>query len=181
MTDNSNDTWCLPGATPDTQTVTAQWDVAGLRLIEGVTVREVRHVAKATGWLTEVFRRDWLGDELPIDQIFQVVLWLGGLSAWHAHAHTTDRLFATSGLVRLVLFDARKDSPTHGLVNEFRIGVVRPALVTIPPRIWHGIQAIGPDPACVLNAVDRAYDYEHPDHWRIPADSPDVPYRFPDV
>lgn len=180
MTDSVNDNWILPDATPDTQTVTAQWDVAGLRLIDGVTIREVRHVPKATGWLTEVFRRDWLGDTLPIDQIFQVALLPGRVSAWHAHARTTDRLFVTTGLARVVLYDARKDSPTCGLVNEVKFGVVRPALVTIPPRVWHGIQAIGPEPACILNAVDLAYDYEHPDHWRIPQDSPAVPYRFPE-
>jgi dTDP-4-dehydrorhamnose 3,5-epimerase len=30
----------------------------------------------------------------------------------------------------------------------------------------------------LINAVDHAYDYEHPDHHRLPADSADVPYQF---
>jgi dTDP-4-dehydrorhamnose 3,5-epimerase len=40
------------------------------------------------------------------------------------------------------------------------------------------VQNIGDGPAAVLNAVDRAYDYEDPDHWRLPADTPEIPYRF---
>lgn len=177
-----NDSWMLPGASPDTQSVTAHWEPASQRLADGVIVREVRHVPKANGWLTELYRRDWFGDdERDVDQIFQVVLLPGRVSAWHAHARTWDRLFVASGMARIVLFDARGESPTHGLATELKLGVLRPALVVVPPGVWHGVQALGPDPACIVNAVDRAYDYEHPDHWRLPADTPHVPYRFPDL
>jgi dTDP-4-dehydrorhamnose 3,5-epimerase len=81
-------------------------------------------------------------------------------------------------MARIALYDARPDSPTHGVVNEFRFGSLRPALVTVPPRIWHGVQNVGDGVAVVLNLVDRAYDYEDPDHWRVPADSAEIPYRF---
>jgi dTDP-4-dehydrorhamnose 3,5-epimerase len=26
--------------------------------------------------------------------------------------------------------------------------------------------------------VDRAYTYEDPDHWRLPPDTREIPYRF---
>ena len=35
---------------------------------------------------------------------------------------TIDRLFVNRGLMRIVLFDARKGSPTYKLVNEFNRG-----------------------------------------------------------
>ena len=103
----------------------------------------------------------------------------GGISAWHAHEHTTDRLFVTAGLVRMVFYDNREGSPTRGLVTELKFGEHRPALVVVPPRVWHGLQNIGSDTARILNLVDRAYDYAAPDHWRVPADSPAVPFVFP--
>ncbi len=174
-----NDSWLLPGASPDTQTVTAKWDPPDLRLIDGVRVHEVRHVVKATGALTELYRRDWFDDDRPVDQVFQVVIDPGSISAWHAHAETWDRLFVTQGSARIVLFDHRQGSPTFGLINEFRFGVLRPALVMVPPRVWHGVQCLGTEPAHVLNAVDRAYDYERPDHWRVERDCAAIPYRFP--
>jgi dTDP-4-dehydrorhamnose 3,5-epimerase len=173
-----NQEWLLPGAVRDPQSITSQWNPSSLRLIEGVQLREVRNVPKASGYLTEVYRRDWDIDTEPVDQVFQVVLLPGRISAWHAHERTLDRLFAIEGLVRIVLFDARSGSPTKGLLNEFRFGEHRPALVAVPPRVWHGVQNIGDRPARLLNVVDRAYDYEAPDHWRLPADSPEIPYRF---
>jgi len=171
--------WLLPGAARDAQTITAEWDPTGQRLIEGVRIREVRNVPKATGRLTEIYRRDWSLDEAPVDQIFQVLLLPGAISAWHAHGQTIDRLFVAEGLARIVLFDRREGSSTFGLLNEFKFGEHRPALLMIPPQVWHGVQSIGPGPARLINAVDRAYDYTEPDHWRVPHDSPDVPFRFP--
>jgi dTDP-4-dehydrorhamnose 3,5-epimerase len=170
--------WLLPGATRDRQTITAEWNPANLTLIDGVRLREVRNVPKANGHLTEIYRRDWALDDAPVDQIFQVVLVPGGISAWHAHGETIDRLFVIEGTARVVLYDAREGSPTRGLVNEFKLSALRPALVVIPPRVWHGVQNIGHEYARMLNVVDRAYDYSEPDHWRVPEDCPGIPYAF---
>ncbi|HEX6086434.1 MAG TPA: dTDP-4-dehydrorhamnose 3,5-epimerase [Thermoanaerobaculia bacterium] len=169
--------WLLEGATKDRQTITPRWVPSAQTLIDGVEVHEVLNVPKSNGYLTEIFRAEWLGNP-AIDQVFQVVLEPGALSAWHTHAMTTDRLFISSGIVRIALYDGREGSPTHGLVNEFRFGTIRPALLVVPPRVWHGVQNIGSSHAFVLNLVDRAYDYEDPDHWRVPADSDQIPFRF---
>jgi dTDP-4-dehydrorhamnose 3,5-epimerase len=81
-------------------------------------------------------------------------------------------------MVRIVLYDSRQASPTCGVVNEFKFGSLRPALVVVPPKVWHGVQNITNEPGLLLNLVDRAYRYENPDHWRIPQDSPQIPYQW---
>jgi dTDP-4-dehydrorhamnose 3,5-epimerase len=169
--------WRLDGAAKDRQTITARWTPSAMELIDGVSVREVLHVPKATGHLTEIFRAEWDGNA-AVDQIFQVLLEPGAISAWHAHAHTTDRLFVNHGLVHIALYDARQGSPTFGRVNEFRFGTIRPALLAIPARVWHGIRNVASTPSLILNIVDRAYDYEDPDHWRLPYGSPEIPFGF---
>ncbi|HYC88438.1 MAG TPA: dTDP-4-dehydrorhamnose 3,5-epimerase [Thermoanaerobaculia bacterium] len=169
--------WLLEGATKDRQTITPRWVPSAQTLIDGVEVHEVLNVPKSNGYLTEIVRAEWLGNP-TIAQVFQVVLEPGALSAWHTHAVTTDRLFVSNGIVRIALYDGREGSPTHGLVNEFRFGTIRPALLVVPPRVWHGVENIGSSHAFVLNLVDRAYDYEDPDHWRVPADSAQIPFRF---
>ena len=131
-----------------------------------------------TGVLTEIFRVDWGLDNGRIGQVFQKLLWPGCLSAWHVHPHTTDRLFVNLGLLKIVLYDARAESATRGAVNEFVFGAARPALVVIPPGVWHGVLNTGPEPAALLNLVDHAYCYEAPDHWRLPPDSPEIPFRW---
>lgn len=171
--------WLLPHAVRDPQTITATWDPLRERLIDGLRIKEVRTVPKGNGALTELYRRDWQLDDLAIDQVFDVRLMPGGVSAWHAHEHTTDRLFVTAGLVRMVFYDARADSPTRGLVTELKFGEHRPALVVVPPQVWHGLQNLGHTEAHIINIVDCAYHYEAPDHWRVPSDSADIPYTFP--
>ncbi|MGZ5473103.1 MAG: polysaccharide biosynthesis C-terminal domain-containing protein [Thermoanaerobaculia bacterium] len=172
------DQWRIAGARKDRQTITARWTPSDMRLIDGVTIREVLHVPKSNGYLTEIFRSDWPESRGEIGQVFQVVLEPGAISAWHAHATTTDRLFVSHGRARIVLHDAREESPTRGITNEFRFGTIRPALIHLPPRIWHGVQNVSDGPAIIINIVDRAYDYEDPDHWRVPADSPEIPFTF---
>ena len=77
-----------------------------------------------------------------------------------------------------VLYDAREGSATHGVLNELVFGAIRPALIVVPPRVWHGIEKPSHTTSTALNLVDRAYDYEDPDHWRLPADSSEIPYQF---
>lgn len=166
----------LDGAERRQQSVTSDWVFVDQTLIEGVTAREVRNVPTSYGYLTEVYRSDWGVGGHGVDQVFQSVIAPGGISAWHAHADATDRLFVNHGRMLIVLFDNRPESPTNGLVNEFRFGTVRPALVVVPPGVWHGVKNIGWEPGSLLNAVDHAYSYESPDHWSVPADSPQVPY-----
>jgi dTDP-4-dehydrorhamnose 3,5-epimerase len=168
----------LEGATKDRQSITSEW----MRLqepIDGVRVREVKNVCKLSGGiLTEVLRADWELDRLGVAQVFQNLFEPGGVSGWHVHLETTDRIFVNLGLLKIVLFDARAGSPTVGRINEFCFGVARPALVVIPPGVWHAVANIHHGTSALLNLVDKAYSYQDPDHWRLPIDTDRIPYRF---
>ena len=167
----------LPGATKDEQSVTSDWTVLQ-NPIEGVELIEVRNVIANSGHTTELLRREWFGTGVEVDQVFQVTRGARGISAWHVHLDTTDRLFVNAGQVKIVLYDSRSGSPTHGQVNEFRLGDRRPGLVIIPRGVWHGLQNLLATESRVINLVDVAYEYEDPDHWRLPADTAEIPYSF---
>lgn len=164
-------------ATKDARSVTSDWELLE-DPIAGVALRHVRHVTKGNGWVTELYRRDWQLDELAVDQVFQVVMMPRAVSAWHCHLLTTDRLSVVRGLVEIALYDDRAESPTRGQLNVFRLGDPRPALLVVPPEVWHGVQNIGDGPAAVVNLVDRAYDYDDPDHWRVSSDHAAIPHRW---
>lgn len=167
----------LPKAKKDQQSITSDWEVKQ-PLIDGVLVKEVKHVPKNNGYLTEIWREEWGLDSLPVKQVFQVFVNPGGISAWHTHLTTTDRLFINHGLVKIVLYDARKNSSTYKRLNVFRFGTIRPALVIVPPGVWHGVENISDESSLILNLVDEPYQYEDPDHWRLPADTNEIPYRL---
>ena len=163
---------------PDAQTTDRDWKFVEGPTIEGVAIKEILPVATSTGTVTEVFRVDWLLDEAPVGQVFQRSLYPGAVTGWHAHARTLDRLFCAIGTIRLSLYDGRTASRTFGSVWHRLIGAARPAIVVVPPGVWHGVVTVGPDTAVLLNVVDHAYEYESPDHWRLPPDSELIPYKL---
>lgn len=170
--------WHLPGTVRDRQSVTADWQRVDAGLIEGVTLFEMKNVLGNQGHLTEIYRSDWKLDDAGVEQVFQTAFEPGGVSAWHVHELTRDRLFVAVGTMRIVLYDARADSPSCGRVNEFRLGSLRPGIVSVPPKVWHGVENLSNERAVLLNLVDRAYRYESPDHFRLPADSDRIPFRL---
>lgn len=111
-------------------------------------------------------------------QIYQSRLFPGALGAWSCHQKGIDRLFVNQGLLKLVLYDGRAGSPTSGLINELHVGDARPAFIVLPAGVWHGLQNLGATDALLLNFPTRAYDYEDPDHYRLPFDTPEIPYTW---
>jgi dTDP-4-dehydrorhamnose 3,5-epimerase len=147
-------------------------------LIDGVRTREVRHIITGNGVTTELYRPDWGVLEGEVRHMVHVALRGGVVTAWHQHHLQTDHIFVVSGTLRIVLYDPREDSPTVGQVDVFNLSHMRPTLLAIPPFIWHGVQNLEPTTSTFVNFFDRPYDYGDPDEYRVPLDSPDIPYSF---
>src|ERR687893_783786 len=82
--------------------------------IDGVLVREGSNIVTRNGHTTEVFSSPW---ELPVDEVRHVIhvsLKPAAVSAWHMHSAQTDQIVAVDGMLKLVLYDPREDSPTRG-------------------------------------------------------------------
>jgi len=167
----------LPGAKKDEQLVTSEWQkIEGP--LEGVVTREVLHVPRDHGIITETWRPEWDPTGLPIVHVYQSRLFPAAIGAWSCHEKATDRLFVNQGHLKVVLFDGREASSTFGQVRELYVGDARPTFVVIPPGVWHGLQNLGTIDALVLNYPTRAYDYADPDHWRLPWDTEQIPYTW---
>lgn len=165
----------LPGAQKDSQIVTPEWQ-ALRRNIDGVIMREVLHVPRDHGVITEMYRSEWDPTGLPVVHIYQSRLFPGAIGAWSCHTKSIDRLFVNQGHLKLVLYDGREESPTHGALMELYVGDARPTFLILPVGVWHGLQNLGSTEALMLNFPTRAYNYEDPDHWRLPYDSDQIPY-----
>jgi dTDP-4-dehydrorhamnose 3,5-epimerase len=61
-------------------------------------------------------------------------------------------------MIKLVLYDAREDSPTKGDVQELFLGESNYALVRIPPGVWNGFKGVGVHPAIVANCATLPHD-----------------------
>ncbi|HEX8154529.1 MAG TPA: dTDP-4-dehydrorhamnose 3,5-epimerase family protein [Thermoanaerobaculia bacterium] len=167
----------LPGARKDSQQVTSDWQKVGDH-IDGLVIREVLHVPRDHGVITETYRSEWDPTGAPLVHVYQSRLFPGAIGAWSCHMKTVDRLFVNQGHLKVVLYDGREESPTYRKLMELHVGDARPAFLILPIGVWHGLQNLGASDALVLNYPTNAYDYEDPDHWRLPYDSPEIPYRW---
>jgi dTDP-4-dehydrorhamnose 3,5-epimerase len=164
-------------AKKDAQVVSEDWSRRS-ETIQGVQVKEVRHVPGNHGVVTEVFRPEWDPTGLPVVHAYQARLFPGVIGAWSCHTKTVDRLFVNQGNLKAVLYDGREESPTYKLINEIYLGDARPAFLVIPAGVWHGLQNLGAGDALILNMPTHAYDYKDPDRWRLPWDTTEIPYHW---
>jgi dTDP-4-dehydrorhamnose 3,5-epimerase len=72
----------------------------------------------------------------------------------------------------------RKDSPTHGELNEFFLGEHNPVLLRIPQGVAHGYKTLGVVPSLLLNFPTRPYNREQPDEQRLPWNTEEIPYSW---
>lgn len=150
--------------------------------IDGVRFRPVRPVPHEDGTLAEIARASWPEIDLPIVQVHVTTTLPGRVRAWGLHTASTDRLFVVSGLVSIVVYDGRLESPTFGCTDEFRVSERNPGLLVIPPNLYHGWKNIGVDEAFILNMPSNQYDYQSPDALDLPYESSQaaeiVPFRW---
>lgn len=139
--------------------------------VAGVEFRPTRPVPHEDGHVTEVARASWEMLGKPLVQVHITTTFAGRVRAWGLHTLGTDRLFVVSGLVKLVVFDGREDSPTFRQLSEFVVSEKNPGLLVIPPNLYHGWKNIGTTEAIIINMPDRMYDYDRPDALDLPWDS----------
>jgi dTDP-4-dehydrorhamnose 3,5-epimerase len=70
----------------------------------------------------------------------------------------TQNYAVVCGMIKLVLYDEREDSPTRGELQEIFVGEDNYVLVKIPPRVWNGFKGIGTKPAVVANCATIPHD-----------------------
>lgn len=146
-------------------------------MIEGVKTKQLRLIPDERGWLLEILRCD---DEFftKFGQVYLTTAYPDVVKAWHMHKIQTDNFTCIHGMMKVVLYDARKDSRTFGEINEFFIGDKNPMLISVPPFVYHGFKSIGNKTTFFLSVPTEPYNYTEPDEYRLPPDTDKIPYKW---
>lgn len=142
--------------------------------IDGVVVRALHLVTNERGHLLEIARADdeWFPG---FGQVYATATLPGIVKGWYRHHRQTDLLAAVAGRLRLAIYDDRAGSATAGNVEVVELGVGAPTCVVVPPLVWHGFVALGPDPALCVHVNSVAFAFDAPDEDRRPVDDPAMP------
>ncbi len=144
-------------------------------MIDGVKVKKLRTIPDERGRLTELLRND---DDffVKFGQVYMTTTYPEVVKAWHLHERQTDNVACVHGMIKLVLYDPRKDSSTHNQISQYYLGVHNPLMVQIPPGIYHGWMCISLEEAVILNIPTEVYDYDNPDEHRLDPHENEIPY-----
>lgn len=146
-------------------------------MIHGVRTKQLKPNADERGYLMEILRSD---DEVyeKFAQVYVSLNYPGVVRAWHYHKKQDDFFAVVKGIAKVVLYDARPGSSTRSEVNEFFLGEHNNILLKIPVGVIHGYKTVGGEPSLLLNFPTELYNREQPDEFRLPWNSPDIPYDW---
>lgn len=146
-------------------------------MIDGVKTKQLKVIADERGYLMEMLRND---DEVfdKFGQTYVTCCYENVVKGWHYHRKQTDHFVCVKGMAKVVLYDGREGSPTHGEINEFFMGEKNPILLKIPTMVMHGFKAIAGDYALIVNSPTEPYNYAEPDEFRRPFDAEEIPYDW---
>ncbi|MCH9030654.1 MAG: dTDP-4-dehydrorhamnose 3,5-epimerase family protein [candidate division Zixibacteria bacterium] len=146
-------------------------------MIDGVEIKNLKMIPDERGTLMEILRSD---DHLfeKFGQVYVTTVYPGVVKAWHGHKLQTDFFTVVSGMIKMVLCDLRESSSSNGEIFEMFIGQDNPALIRIPPGVFHGIKCIGTGLAIALNVPTEPYNHANPDEERLPWNTDQIKYDW---
>lgn len=144
-------------------------------MIDGVQIRPLRQIPDERGKIMHMLRRD--ADHFTeFGEIYFSTINSGAIKGWHIHQQMTLNYAVVYGMIKLVLYDDRDGSPSHGEIMEIFSGQDNYCLVTVPPLVWNGFKGIGREPAIVANCATIAHDPDEID--RMDPFSKKIPYDW---
>jgi dTDP-4-dehydrorhamnose 3,5-epimerase len=145
-------------------------------MIEGVVVKELVTHADERGFFREILR---VTDDMSLagfGQLSHSLVHPGVIKAWHGHTLQTQWTYVAAGLLKVVLYDGRSESPTFRQRAEFLVGIDQHEKVyCFPPGVLHGYRCVD-GPAHVIYVTSGVYDLS--DEIRLPTDDPSIGYDF---
>lgn len=150
-------------------------------IIPDCKIRKVDVYQDDRGYLAETFRSDELDDD-----VFPEMSYISSTKAQvargpHEHKYQTDNFTFLFGNVKVVLWDARKGSPSYGVRQTILCGVDNPIGLIVPPGVVHAYRNEGNEEVLIINSPNKLYagegKKEEIDEIRHEEEDPS-PYKF---
>lgn len=144
-------------------------------MIDGVKVVPLRQIADERGKVMHMLKAT---DEhfVGFGEIYFSCAWPGTIKGWHIHTTMTVNNAVISGRAKLVMYDTRPESPTHGEFQEVVLGEDNYVLVQMPPGIANGYKTFGDKMVILANCASEPHRPE--EMIRVDPFSPQIPYDW---
>ncbi|HEX4341987.1 MAG TPA: dTDP-4-dehydrorhamnose 3,5-epimerase family protein [Verrucomicrobiae bacterium] len=144
-------------------------------MIHDVLVTPLRQIPDDRGKVMHMLKRTDAAFR-EFGEIYFSLVNPGAIKAWKKHLRMTLNLAVIHGSARLVIYDDRAGSPTHGRFQENILGPDHYHLVTVPPGLWTGFIGLSTSPALLCNCASLPHDPTEVE--RKTADDQSIPYSW---
>lgn len=144
-------------------------------MIDGVEIFPLKRLQDERGMVMHMLRSDDAHFQ-GFGEIYFSVIYPGIIKGWHVHSRMIINYAVLVGNIKLVLYDQRGGSRTHGKLQEIVFGQINYQLVRVPPGVVNGFTAVGGETAIVANAASIPHDPA--EITRIDPFTPTIPYDW---
>lgn len=143
--------------------------------IDGVLIVPLTRIPDERGTVMHMLKRT---DPhfVEFGEIYFSTIYPGVVKGWHRHAEMTLNYACVHGRIKLVLFDGREGSPTHGNLMEVFLGPDQYSLVQVPPGVWNGFKGMGDGASILANCSTKPHDPSKSE--RLDPFENDIPYSW---
>ncbi len=126
-------------------------------MIDGVKLIPKKQILDERGRVMHMLRKDD-PEFQQFGEIYFSTVYPGRVKGWHVHDKMTLNYVVVAGLIKMVLYDERENSPTKGELQEIFLGEGNYALLVIPPGVVNGFKGVGMAEAIVANCATIPHD-----------------------
>jgi dTDP-4-dehydrorhamnose 3,5-epimerase len=153
------------------------------RVIDGVSVTSPINHVDHRGRVFEIYAGPSEHWHDPVVYSYAFTVRPGQTKGWGLHEEKDDRYTLISGELLTILYDARVDSPTHGVTQKVMLSGEGARQLLIPRGVWHMNIAVGEHEVFLINHPTKVYVHGQPDRlllpWNTDAIPADVASYFP--
>ena len=144
-------------------------------LLEGVIIRPLKKISDERGTIMHGVRKDNILNDFG--EVYFKKIYSGVINGWHMHEKLILNYICVFGMIKLVLYDMRENSPTKGALQELFIGEDNYCMVHIPTGIANGSKGLGFPYSIMVNVASEPHD-PNLKYLRIDPHSGKIPYDW---
>jgi len=143
--------------------------------IEGVIINPLKKFPDERGTIMHGVRSDNLLNNFG--EVYFKKLYHNIINGWHVHETLILNYICIYGMMKIVLYDMRENSPTKGILQEVFIGDDNYCLLHIPPGVANASKVIKGDFAIFCNVASEPHN-SNIKYKRIDPHSNEINYNW---
>ena len=144
-------------------------------MIDGVQIVPLKKIPDERGAIMHGVRADNILN--PFGEVYFKKLYHCVINGWHAHEKLILNYICLGGMIKLVLYDTRENSPTKSEIQEIFFGDDNYVLVHIPAGVANAAKGLTSPYALFCNVASEPHN-PNLKYKRIDPHSGEIPYDW---